>query len=519
MQLTIEQLLKILYSEVRKYKFLIAIAFAVISLVGLITGIFLPEKYVSFALIISEEQNIINPLMEGRASTAMGNQRDRVSIARELLFSKNIMDSVLRDAGLINDNTPPALHETIANTVQKNTSVSRVGTNNLLIRIEYANSDPEQSYIVAKKFSEKFVEQSTKDKQREAIEAFNSIGGQVKEYQQRLVEAENKLKDLRSGNINATPGNETEVNARISQLKQRIEQAHLELSEADIRKKSIEDQLSGEAESTVVLTRENQYRTRIAELQSELDTLRLNYLETYPDIVRIKHQIEDLRDAVSKEKQRAKLAKEQGKKATAHLDEQVTTSQLYQQLKTDLSQTKTTIATLHSRISENQDLLNKELQRAKRIAEVEAQLAELTRDYNINKATYQDLSQRRENARVSLNLTMEQQGPSLRIQEPAQIPLNPTGPQFLHIAMASLLLGALIPIGIIYSMIALNYKIYSEDIITEKYKLNVLANIPYIESLSEKELNNKETMKIFIIVSVIMVIYVVVTLLKLKKLI
>ncbi len=519
MQLTIEKQLIILFNEVKKYKFIIANAFAVISLVGLFVAVFLPEKYGSYALILSEEQNIINPLMEGRASTATANQRDRVSIARELLFSKKIMDSVLRDAGLINDKTPPALRESISNEVQRNTTVSRAGANNLLIRIEYASNDPEQSYVVAKKFSETFIELSTKDKQREAVEAYNSIDGQVKEYQQRLVDAENRLKDLRSGNINATPGNETEVASRISQLKQRIEQAHLELSEAEIRKKSLEDQLSGEVESAVLMTRENQYRTRIGELQSELDTLRLNYLETYPDIVRIKHQIEDLRDAITKEKQRAELAKVSGKKNPARLDERVTTSQLYQQLKTDLSQTKTTIATLHSRINDNQELLNKELQRAKRIANVEAQLAELTRDYNINKTTYQDLSQRRENARVSLNLTMEKQGPSLRIQEPARIPLNPTGPQFLHIEIAALLLGILIPIGLIYSMISFNYKIYSEDVITERFKLNVLANLPYSASLSEKEDDYKETKRIIILVSVIITIYVIVTILKMKKLI
>jgi len=518
MQLSIEQQIKLLLKEVKRYKLHVTMAFCVIAMAALILGVISPDKYVSYAQILSEEQNIINPLMEGRASTPTGNQRDRVAIAKELLFNKKIMDEVLRTAGLINDSTTPIQREAIVNAVQHNTKVSRVGNNNFLIRIEYSSTNPQQSYVIAKKFSEAFIDGSMKDKQKQALDAFNSIEGQVKEYHQRLVDAEERLKEIRTGNINATPGNETEVNTRISTIRQRIEQARLDLHEAEIRQKSIEDQLSGEAESSFVFTRENQFRTRIGELQSELDTLRLSYHETYPDIVRIKHQIEDLKEAISNEKNKKETAKV-ATRGNPRLDDSVTSTPLYQQLRTQLSQTKTLIATLHSRITENESLLNQELSRARQITDVEASLAELTRDYNVNRTTYQDLSQRRENARLSLNLTMEQQGPTLRIEEPARVPVSPTGPQFIHYAMAGIVLGIVLPIGFIYLMMTLDIRILSESVLTEKYKLPILANIPYFYSLNEKIHDQKRNKLIIITISCVFVVYVVVTLLKLKKII
>src|SRR5690606_29376086 len=91
---------------------------------------------------------------------------------------------------------------------------------------------------------------------------------------------------------------------RIVQLNTSLEAATLELAETRIREKSIERQLSGEAALEVSLSREGQFQSQVAMLQGELDQLRLSYHETYPDVVRIKHQIEDLKTQISQEQSR-----------------------------------------------------------------------------------------------------------------------------------------------------------------------------------------------------------------------
>ncbi len=488
-QFPLEQLLRLLSKEILRHKLKIAIAFAIISTTVVTVGLYWPKKYMSYSTVLAMEENIISPLMEGRATTT--SVRDYSEIAREIIFSRKIMTEVLESAGVITEKTPPIERERIFEETQKRTEVSRAGNN--IIRIEHRNPDPKIAYEVTKGFAELFIDESTAARRKESEEAFKFINNQVKEYHKKLTDAEEKLKDFRSSNVDASPGNEAEVNERISSLRRRIEQAQLELGEAKIRRTSLENQLSGEAEITLALSREGQYRNRIAELQTELDGLRLNYHDTYPDIVRIKHQIEDLKTAIEQEKQRREKLKGNFRDNNkTFVDEGVSLSPLYQQLRSELSQSKTQIATLESRIRENHKLLKDEIERARQIHDVEAGLAELTRDYNVNREIYQDLLRRKENAYVSMKIGMEQQGPGMKIQEPARLPLRPSGLRFLHFMIGSIVLGIGIPIGVIYLMITLDPRIRNEAVITEKFNLSLLAHVPAIMTNHEKVQDKRE---------------------------
>src|SRR5690606_21256826 len=111
--------------------------------------------------------------------------------------------------------------------------------------------------------------------------------------------------------------------------------------------------------------------------------------------------------------------------------ELVTSNPLYQQLRSDQARVRSDMAALRARISESEQLLENELERGRRVADSEAALAELTRDYEVNRDIYQDLLRRRENARVSMSLDAEQRGLTFRVQESAALPLQPTGLRML----------------------------------------------------------------------------------------
>src|SRR3546814_6719110 len=94
-----------------------------------------------------------------------------------------------------------------------------------------------------------------------------------------------------------------------------------------------------------------------------------------------------------------------------------------------------------------------EIERSGRIAASESSLAELTRDYEVNRDLYQDLLKRRENARVSMNLDAERRGLSFRIQEPATVPLRPSGLRLLHVAGAGLVFAVVAPLALLFGLI------------------------------------------------------------------
>ena len=130
------------------------------------------------------------------------------------------------------------------------------------------------------------------------------------------------------------------------------------------------------------------------------------------------------------------------------------------------------------------------MDRLKRINDGETYLSELTRDYEVHRDIYQDLLKRRERARVSMNLDLENQGLNLKIQEPAQIPLTPKGVRFIHFAALGPLLGLLIPFGVIYVLLMFDGRVRHVQVLSEQYQLPILGVLPHVAS--SLEIQNKE---------------------------
>ena len=126
--------------------------------------------------------------------------------------------------------------------------------------------------------------------------------------------------------------------------------------------------------------------------------------------------------------------------------------------------------------------LGEERERASRIAERDAELAELTRDYSVTKGLYEDLLNSKEKARLSMTLDIEGQGVTYKIQEPAKYPLFATGLRFIHFALAGILAAIVVPIGLIISYIFLDPRIRFSNAIEEQFDVPLLGEIPHLVS-------------------------------------
>ena len=219
-------------------------------------------------------------------------------------------------------------------------------------------------------------------------------------------------------------------------------------------------------------TRETLYRTQLIELQAELDRLMLTYTDRHPDVVRVRHQMEDLQRQIEQERNRPASARS----TTGSEDSQL--NPLYQELRSQLAQSRREVAATRSRMGVAEGLLNTELDRSRRIAASESVLAELTRDYEVNREIYQDLLRRRENARVSMGLDQENRGLTLRVQDPAIMPLRPTGLRLMHIAAAGLLAGIAVPLGLLWLLVRFDPRIRSPQLIETRSRQPLLAVIP-----------------------------------------
>ncbi len=466
--------------------------FVVVVLALVVAGLVWPKGYVASTTILVDEKNIIQPLMLGAAVTT--EVADRSRLARETIFGRKVMTQLLTDTGRLKESFSPEEKDKLFKKLTKQTAISNVTRN--IIKIEYRDDDPENAFLTTKRYADLFIAEALGTKAAESQAAFDFIDKQVHEYHEKLVQAEEQLKEFRLANADALPGTDTDIGTRLSAQQTRIEQSAQELKEAEIKKRSLEKQLSGEAEVATVLSREGQYRTRIAELQSQMETLRLSYHDTYPDIVRLRHQIADLNDAIAVDRKQREAAKASGR---VIIDDSVTNNPMYQQLKRDLSQTQITIDTLNARIIEAKRQMSSTLERGKRVHGGEVTLAELTRDYQVNRDIYQDLLKRRENARVSMNLDKEKQGLSFRIQEPATLPIDPSGLLFKHFIIAALVLGVLVPVGLVYAKLQIDPRIRVGSMVAERNNLPLLAVIPHLWQQTEIQVVRQEIQWLYLI--------------------
>ena len=473
-----ELIAKTLVNESFHSRRLFVALFVVVNLAALAAGFVWPRTYTSATSILVDDKNVIQPLMLGAAVAT--DVADRGKNAREVIFSRKIMGDVLERGGWMKDRPSAVEQDRLIEQIKKRTTFSNApGGGKAIINIEYRDDQPQRAYLVTKAFAELFIAEVVAEKKTEILAAFEFIDKQAQEYQHKLTTAEDELRQLRASNTSARPGGEVELSARLIALNTRIENTTLELREAEMKRASLERQVSGEAQVTVLATRDGEFRARIAELQAKLDTLRLTFYDTYPDIVQLKNQIKDLRTEAGAQREHREKANPSERMDS---DETVVNNPVYQQLRKELSQNQLTIDALKSRIAEAQRLLQEETTRSKDPNGGDARLAELTRDYQINRDIYQDLLRRRERARVSMNLDSDSLGLTLRILEPAAPAPRAGGPRFWQFVLGGLVLGILVPLGLLYSRIQFDPRVRVASAISQRHSVPVAAIVPHLWS-------------------------------------
>ena len=471
MRYSVETDYKLFQRNLVQYKWFLAMMFAVIAISITVAGYFVPKQYTSYSTLILGGETVIAPLMDG-AAVSTGETQDWSKVAREILFSRTTMTHLMQNLGYLKGGIATQDDEVIFKRFKANTDVSLVGENQYL-KISFTDKDPEFAKEVAANLTQIFIDGIHSYHIEESEDAFGFIDSQVKTYHEKLRAAEERLKNFKIQSLETGASSEAAVSKRLDRLQELLDQSKLDLREALIQKNSIEQQLSGEVKSIVSLGRQSQYIKRLTGLQDELSKLRLTYHESYPDIVNLKYQIEDVKRQIGKEKQNQSMD-------LAGVEDGIKTNKVYQDLKLQLSDVETKVVTMQTRIAETQANILEERHKGEVVHTSEAEFAELSRDYEVNKKLYEDLLKRREAARVSKEIDEQHKGLNIKVYESAFVPLSPSGLRFYHFILLGLLFGLIIPASLIYMYQLMDSKIKSPELISSKLKLPVLGSVPDI---------------------------------------
>ncbi|MDD5747257.1 MAG: Wzz/FepE/Etk N-terminal domain-containing protein [Candidatus Omnitrophica bacterium] len=170
----------------RKHLFLYP--FILVVFLAVVASFILPKTYQSSALILIEEENVINPLIRDLAvSTSV---TDRMRVLREQILSwKNITELVRRlklDTGVRSQ----LGYEDLIKGIREQIIVDMIAPQ--VVRISYQGQDPEQVHQVAKTLTEIFIQQNKESKTLETDVAVDFLQEQLKYYRRKIKEDEIK---------------------------------------------------------------------------------------------------------------------------------------------------------------------------------------------------------------------------------------------------------------------------------------------------------------------------------------
>ncbi len=420
-----EELLAQLLSFIKgiwKYRwYAMVIAWAVLA-IGLIRIYTLPNSYQTSARVYVDTQSILKPLLSNM--TTIPNIDQQVSIMSRTLISRPNVERVVRMVDLDLKTNSVKSHDKLVDDLMKDIKITGT-TNDDIYSISYISEDPAVVRNVVQSLLTIFVEGSYGDKKQDSVKAVRFIDEQIKDYEARLVAAENNLKEfkLKNGDTMTRPGGD--FSTKVGEIQDALSQARLDLNEAVQARNSIKKQISGEEpsfgteqEQAADVTANPEIDNRIAGLNKNLDALRLQYTEAHPDIVSAKRLIAQLEARKVEEAKTRKPTGEIGRKYTPML----------QQLKVALSDAEARVASMQARVDEYSSRIARLRASSGAIPEIESEYSRLNRDYQINKTNYEKLVASREAAKLSGNLTSTTEMMSFRIIDPPILPTKPIGP-------------------------------------------------------------------------------------------
>ena len=456
---------------------------AVVGAIGVLT---LPDEFESEARIYVDTDSLLGPLLQG--ITVQDDIGSRVEIMQRTLLSKpNVMD-VIRTVDLDLTVHSPEEMEALVEGLTRRTTVK--AQTRQLFTVTHVADDPELAKDIVESLLTIFIESNVGAHRTDVQGAKTFLNNQIEAYEKQLRETEKRLADFKSKHTDVL--GTKNFTSRLSDARDELEQASIEYEDALIRLEKLEQRLAETAQYVSADTAPqssggSQYvdptLERISILEQRLDDLLLRYTEQHPDVITTRRQLKGLREQYEAER---RAAAENGSSTGGGAPVQGPKVQnpIYEELQLRLVEAESEVAMKERRVENAQQNLERLRRMANTAPKLEAELADLNRDYRVLQDKYQDLLSRRESARISEAREIQTKSVEFRIVDPPEAPVRPTGPN------RPLYLGVVLVFafgaggGFAYLLAQLDESFPSPDRLRETFGVPVIGTIARATSVA-----------------------------------
>lgn len=323
-----------------KRKVRIMAAWVLFSACAVVVVRLLPAVYEAETKVLVDSQKIPEKFV---AATVASDLDERIAAIRQTIMSGVVLKKIIDDFGLYQEERKTHFEEEVLDIMRKDITITlepvgsgMAGSGNaptsgqtVAFRIGYQGSNPEMVARVANRLTDLYVEQNAQTRESEAAGTSDFLDTQLVDAKKRLDTLEAAVSAYKVQHNGELPEQEQSLAAALSRLQTELEanrdainraqqtkviqQGNLTAVDATIAAETrvVEDaQRSADASGPVPLPGDPSAanpRQSSEVMQEQLEVLRGRYSDSYPDVVRLKADIEKVK-RVEEERKAAKSA-------------------------------------------------------------------------------------------------------------------------------------------------------------------------------------------------------------------
>ncbi|MBX3610164.1 MAG: chain length-determining protein [Hydrogenophaga sp.] len=399
-----------------------------VALAGAGAVMFIPDRFEASARVYVDTQSILRPLMAGL--TIQPDVEQQVAMLGRTLISRPTIEKVVESTDLGVPATTKAERDALVLRMMRNIQLRSTGRDNLYT-ISMRDESPQFALQVVDALMKAFIASKEGAYSADAKNARAFIEEQIRNYETKLSDAESRLKNFKLRHIDMQSQSGIDMAGRIAEVTSLVSQARLELREAESAREAARVQLDqarsvarSAAQSPTGGFATPDIDARLEPLKRNLDSLLQRYTERHPDVENTRRLIAEL------EQQKARQIEELKRQAQASGTSRslIEANPTVIEMSRTLAAAEVQVAQLRARVSEYESRAARIREQAKVAPQVEAELAQLNRDYDVHRKNYEDLVARRETVALSDELQSDSRLTQFRMVDPPQVSRRPVAP-------------------------------------------------------------------------------------------
>lgn len=443
----------------------------------------LPDRYRSDTLILVVPQRVPEAYVR---STVTARIEDRLQTINQQILSRTQLEKIIQDFNLysVQRKTEP-LQDVVESMRRRDIEIQTVRRD--AFRLSYISDSPRTAMTVTERLGTLFIDESLRDRAVLAEGTDSFLEAQLEDARRKLIENEKTLEEYRRKHNGELPkqldANLLGLHNTEMQLQALRESLNRDQDRHHALERSIADANASDLIATTVTPPrpavdpgEPPAQTAAEQLKAAraaLRALELRVTPEHPDIVNMKRLVADLEERVGAEETQQPVSPQQTAAGALRRSR-------VEQLKSELTGLEEQITHKGTEEIRLRDVIAAYQKRIEAEPTREAELAELTRDYDTLQQTYRALLVKKQESQISFNLERRQIGEQFRILDPARMPEKPFSPNRMALYPGAGLLGLGIGFGLALLLEAFDRSLRNEEDVRSALGLSVLATIPLV---------------------------------------